>query len=166
MPQQPPPGVQPIVRAASRVVLLDDQDRILLFRWEDARLEAKSIWITPGGGLNPGESPEAGAKRELFEETGIDADPGACVWRRSHVFRFGEVWLEQRELYYLLRRERIDVRLDGLEAHERVAMTAHRLWSVDEIAASNELFAPRGLATLLPPLIRGDLPAQPIEIGA
>lgn len=28
-------------------------------------------WIQPGGHLRPGESPEAGAVREAFEETGI-----------------------------------------------------------------------------------------------
>lgn len=31
-------------------------------------------WTTPGGHLNPGESPEAGARRELREEAGIDAE--------------------------------------------------------------------------------------------
>jgi 8-oxo-dGTP pyrophosphatase MutT (NUDIX family) len=151
---------------ASRVVLLDARDRVLLFRWEDERSDATSIWITPGGGLNEDESPEAGARRELREETGIDAEPGVCVWRRSHTFRFGDVWLEQRELYYLVRRETIAVRLDGLEPHERVAMTEHRLWSVDEIAAARVWFAPRRLAELLRPLVRGELPAAPIEIGA
>jgi 8-oxo-dGTP pyrophosphatase MutT (NUDIX family) len=150
---------------ASRVILLDGRDRILLFRWEDARLDAKSIWITPGGGINQGETPGDAARRELFEETGINAQPEACVWRRSHIFRFGDTSIEQRELYYLIRRNTIDVRLDGLERHERVAMTEHRLWSADEIAASSEWFAPRRLAELLRSLIRGELPPQPIEIG-
>lgn len=30
-------------------------------------------WEIPGGGIEPGESPEAGARRELFEETGQTA---------------------------------------------------------------------------------------------
>ncbi len=166
MPQLPPPGLKPTVRMASRVILLDERDRILLFRWEDERLDTKSIWITPGGGVERGESPEAAARRELIEETGIDAEPGACVWRRSHTFRFGDAWIEQRELFYLVRRMRIEVRLDGLEPHERVAMTEHRLWAADAIAASSDWFAPRELASLLRPLLRGELPSQPIEIGA
>jgi 8-oxo-dGTP diphosphatase len=165
MPQEPPSGIEPTVRMASRVILLDGRDRILLFRWEDARLDAKSIWITPGGGIKQGETPGDAARRELFEETGINAQPEACVWRRSHTFRFGDTSIEQRELYYLIRRDTIDVRLDGLEPHERVAMTEHRLWSADEIAASGEWFAPRRLAELLRPLIRGEMPAAPIEIG-
>ena len=167
MPPQPPPGVEPQIRDAARVVLLDDRDRILLFLWEDERLlDARSVWITPGGGLNPDESPEAGARRELREETGIEAPLGPCVWSRRHTFRFGSGWLEQRERFYLVRVADIDVSTDGLEPHERIAMVEHRLWSVDDIAASNEWFAPRRLAELLPPIVRGDIPAEPIEIGA
>ena len=166
MPPQPPPGVRPIIRLAARVVLLDERDRILLFRWEEERLGPKLVWITPGGGLDEGESPEAGARRELREETGIDAEPGPCLWTRSHIFRFGDVWLEQRERFYLVRVATIDVNADGHEPHERIAMKEHRLWSAAEIAASSEWFAPRHLGDLLPPIIAGDLPADPIEIGA
>ena len=156
-----------MVRHAARVVLLDARDRILLFRWEDERLlDARSIWITPGGGLNPDESPEAGARRELREETGIEAPLGPCVWIRSHTFRFGTGWIEQRERFYVVRVANITVSTDGLEPEERIAMVEHRIWSVDDLAASNEWFAPRRLADLLPPLLSGDLPAEPIVIGA
>lgn len=156
-----------MVRHAARVVLLDARGRILLFRWEDERLlDARSIWITPGGGLNPDESPEAGARRELREETGIEAPLGPCVWIRSHTFRFGTGWIEQRERFYVVRVANITVSTDGLEPEERIAMVEHRIWSVDDLAASNEWFAPRRLADLLPPLLSGDLPAEPIEIGA
>ncbi len=165
MPPEPPPGVQPVVRIAARVVLLDERDRILLFRWEDDRLDARSVWITPGGGLNPGESPEDGARRELREETGIEAELGPCVWTRAHTFRFGDGWLEQRERFYLVRTPVIDVVTDGLEPEERIAMVEHRLWSVAEIAASAEWFAPRHLAALLAPLVRGEIPPRPIAIG-
>lgn len=167
MPPEPPPGVQPIVRTAARVVLLDESDRILLFRWEDARvLDARSVWITPGGGLNAGESAEDGARRELREETGIEAELGPCVWTRAHTFRFGDGWVEQRERYYLVRTSAIHVVTDGLEPHERLAMVEHRLWSVAEIAASSEWFAPRRLAELLTPLLRDEIPPQPVAIGA
>jgi len=34
-------------------------------------------WFLPGGHLERGERPAGAAARELFEETGIDVDPGA-----------------------------------------------------------------------------------------
>ena len=157
---------EPIARPAARVLLLDERDRLLLFRIESPQLKTRSIWITPGGGLNPDESPEAGARRELREETGIEAPLGPCVWIRSHTFRFGTGWIEQRERFYVVRVANITVSTDGLEPEERIAMVEHRIWSVDDLAASNEWFAPRRLADLLPPLLSGDLPAEPIEIGA
>lgn len=161
----PPPGVTPGVRHAARIVLLDERDRLLLFLWDDARLDVRRIWITPGGGLQPGESFEQAARRELWEETGIEAEPGPCVWLRRHAVRIGERWIEQRERYFLTRVPRIDVDRANHTALERAAMREHRLWSVDEIAASREWFAPRRLAELVPPLARGDLPAAPVDVG-
>ena len=64
------PG-EPVDRPTSRLVILDDADRILLFR---ATTEAAPdpFWLTPGGGVDPGETHEQAAHRELFEETGLD----------------------------------------------------------------------------------------------
>jgi len=162
---QPPPGVTPIVRHAARVVLLDKRDRLLLFLWDDARLDVRRVWITPGGGLQPGESFEQAARRELWEETGIEAGPGPCVWLRQHVVRIGDRWIEQRERYFLTRVSRIEVDRVHHTPLERAAMLEHRLWSADEIAASDERFAPRRLAELLPPLLRGELPPAPVDVG-
>ena len=33
-----------------------------------------SLWSLPGGRIEPGETPEAAAMRELFEETGVTAE--------------------------------------------------------------------------------------------
>jgi 8-oxo-dGTP pyrophosphatase MutT (NUDIX family) len=166
VPESPPPGVTPVVRASARVLLIDARDRVLLFLWDDERLAMRRIWITPGGGIRPGESPEAAARRELWEETGVHADPGPCVWTRRLVHRFGGHWLDARERFYVVRVEAADVVDDNWEPQERAFIGDHRWWSVSEIAASNEWFAPRRLATLLPPVLRGDHAAEPIEVGA
>ncbi|PSQ14886.1 NUDIX hydrolase [Halobacteriales archaeon QS_8_69_73] len=47
--------------------LAADDGRILLVRESDT-------WLLPGGRLEPGESPEAGAVREVREETGVDVE--------------------------------------------------------------------------------------------
>jgi hypothetical protein len=88
------------------------------------------------------------------------------VWERRHVFRFGGHWLEAHERLFVVRVQEAEVRSDNWEAHEHKAIAEHRLWSLDEIVASRELFVPRRLGELLPPLLRGEYPAAPIEIGA
>jgi 8-oxo-dGTP pyrophosphatase MutT (NUDIX family) len=42
------------------------------------------VWVFPGGAIDPGESPEQCAARELEEETGIDLgpDPQLTAWSR------------------------------------------------------------------------------------
>ncbi|OIJ65293.1 DNA mismatch repair protein MutT [Streptomyces mangrovisoli] len=45
-------------------------------------------WVPPGGRVEPGETPREGARRELFEETGVAArllaDPAAATIRSYH----------------------------------------------------------------------------------
>lgn len=64
------------VRFAARVILLNDNKVFLMQIAPTLAINPKNplkdpYWITPGGGLEIGESPEQAAKRELFEETGI-----------------------------------------------------------------------------------------------
>lgn len=53
------------------------------------------VWVLPGGGLDAGESPEQGAIREVFEETGFHAEvkrkvalylPVNKMTQRTHLF--------------------------------------------------------------------------------
>jgi 8-oxo-dGTP diphosphatase len=57
-------------RVAAYNVCLDDAARLLLCRLSDITLSPGS-WALPGGGIDFGEHPEAGALRELHEETGL-----------------------------------------------------------------------------------------------
>ena len=70
-PQLLPDGVQ--------VVVTDSEGRVLLQKREDFRL-----WSLPGGKIEPGETPEVAAVRELLEETGFAITLTRCVgfyWR-------------------------------------------------------------------------------------
>lgn len=55
-------------RPAAAIMLLNADDKVFVAQRIDSALEA---WQMPQGGLDPGEDPEAGALRELEEETGI-----------------------------------------------------------------------------------------------
>ncbi len=47
-------------------MILDDQDRLLLMKRSDS-----GCWGPPGGAVELGETVEAAARRETFEETGL-----------------------------------------------------------------------------------------------
>lgn len=59
-----------IEKFAAGVVVFDEDDRTLLLRRKPDDV-LPGIWDYPGGGLDSGEHPRAGALRELFEESGI-----------------------------------------------------------------------------------------------
>lgn len=61
-------GHRPLVVAIAAVVVLDDAGAVLLHRRGDG-----GRWSVPGGVVEPGESLEDVARRELGEETGLTA---------------------------------------------------------------------------------------------
>jgi len=148
------------------VLLLDSRDRILLMFFAPGE-SGRGVWITPGGGLEPGESFEDGAIRELWEETGLRVlELGPCVWHREHRFRFGGRLIEQKERFFIVRVDTHDLGDHlNLDEKEREEITDVRWWSADEIDASDAGFAPRALAELLRPLLTREIPEVPLVIG-
>ncbi|MBA2381531.1 MAG: NUDIX hydrolase [Chloroflexi bacterium] len=70
------PGIYGVIHfenLAAGVVVLDAEDRVLLVGQHRYTLDAYS-WEIPEGGVPAGESPLDGARRELLEETGVEAD--------------------------------------------------------------------------------------------
>ena len=154
-------------RAAARVLLLDGRDRLLLFLGVDpGRPEDGTWWFTPGGGLEPGELPDEGARRELAEETGLVAEIlDGPVWHRVAEFDFLGEHYRQSEVFYLARVDRHEVDTSGFQPLESSAIIDHRWWSLDELASTDDVVYPRALAAELRRILDEGLPAVPYEVA-
>lgn len=147
----------PTPRRAARVLLLDGRERLLLFHGSDPSSPAAGTWwFTPGGGLEPGETPREAAARELAEETGLVAGPdllGAPVHARTTYFSFGGADYAQTEDYYLLRVDAHEVDTTGPGAVVDLGVLGHRWWPVDELTTMSERLFPEELPELLGRLV-------------
>jgi 8-oxo-dGTP pyrophosphatase MutT (NUDIX family) len=162
-----PPEPEPIHRPTSRLLVIDPLARLLLLRVHEPRFETPVMWFTPGGGLDPGESYEQAAARELWEETGIAAPIGPCVWLRQHVVRFvrnGPI-MALDERYYVVRVDEAVATLTNGTEWERTAVTDFRWWALEDLRRLEEMYAPRCLLDVLPPILAGAYPSEPITIG-
>lgn len=160
----------PLHRPAVRALLMDPADgAVLLMRtrfpgWKRAR------WLTPGGGLDAGETPEEGLLREVFEETRLAIGPEAIVggplWTRRVRYEWRGVHYDQQEQFFLLHVPRFDPDPRGNPAeHETEALEAFGWWTAAAMVASDEQFIPRALARHLAPLQAGERPGALFDIG-
>ena len=98
-------------RPAAGVMLLNADNRVFVAQRIDSTFDA---WQMPQGGLDPGEDAQAGALRELEEETGISRDKVEIVARASRELRYdfppelsGKLWggkyAGQTQSWFLMR---------------------------------------------------------------
>jgi 8-oxo-dGTP pyrophosphatase MutT (NUDIX family) len=148
------------------VVLVDDDDeRILLVRFDFPG--QRPVWATVGGGLEPGETHEDAARRELLEEAGLEvAELGPPVWTRTHVFDMSIRWDGQTEVYFFLRTRSFEPRpTHTWQQLNAEGVTAIRWWTLAELEAADVLFAPRRLPALVRELLLHGPPAEPVDVG-
>jgi ADP-ribose pyrophosphatase YjhB (NUDIX family) len=154
------------VRRAARALIVDAEDRVLLFR---AELRGRQPWwFAPGGALDAGETYAAAVVREVMEETGLAIDIttlSSPVWLRDVAFLWEGVMERHVERYFVIRVDSHHVDTTGLEPSEAAMIRAHRWWTLDEIIKSDEAFAPADLWARLAPLLRGELPETPVVVG-
>ena len=155
-----------IRRRAIRAVLLTPEGRVLLMKLQDPA-SGRQVWLAPGGAVERGETAEAGLRRELVEETGLqDARVGPWLWTRTHEFAWNGRAICQREEFYLVETAQFEpTSANNPATGERLAFRGFRWWSVEDIRNTSEQFAPRRLADLLESLIRTGPPEEPFDAG-
>ena len=143
-------------RQAARVVLLNKSNEIFLIHSEDPIDPFKpSWWEIPGGGIGWGEDSATAASRELWEETGIQAEMGPVVWTQQVQFTFGPYFFDNDEKIHIAWCDGGEYRPKHLEALEAAAFIEARWWSVEELLSFDFQFYPKGSENSCPILLKG-----------
>jgi 8-oxo-dGTP pyrophosphatase MutT (NUDIX family) len=143
-------------RAVSRVLLYDASDRVLMFLQRGTSNGGPPRWITPGGGVDPGEDFAAAAIRETFEETGLELDAVPAPFleddfdpdQRWHVYDTG------RWAWYAIRVEQFEPSQAGWTDDERVDVVEWRWMTAEDLAGDEFECEPADL----PDLVRANVP--------
>ncbi|QYH36242.1 NUDIX hydrolase [Salinibacterium sp. M195] len=140
-----------VSRASSRVLLFDRDQRFLLFLTKAPDTSGIARWLTPGGGVDPGESHYEAAERELEEETGLVLSLlGGPVW--SHDF---DVEWDAADhdtghaVFYAATTDAFEPSDAQWTDDERVDVLEHRWWTIDELAATTDQFEPAELVSVI-----------------
>jgi 8-oxo-dGTP pyrophosphatase MutT (NUDIX family) len=150
------------LRQAVRALVVDEQHRIVLVRFEDA------LWAAPGGGIDTHEDDATALARELYEELGLELQQplGKPVWTRTHVFPMSR-WDGQIERFYFLRVPHFQLKpAMGHAALAAEGVGELRWWSLTDLQlAQDVVFAPRRLPQLVSELLASGPPRTPLDVG-
>ncbi len=149
-----PPSARPTERRhTARVLLVAPDGRVLLFEDSDPGLPGPpTFWITPGGGVDPGETVEQAAIREVAEETGLDLPTGALrgpIAHREVVHAYSDKIVEQGETFFAAEVGVFDVDVAGHTPEEQTTIVGHRWWTLDELRTTDATVWPTSVADLL-----------------
>ena len=142
-------------RETARIMLIDEENRIFLLKTHfDPEVGLPPRWLTPGGGIDSGESTLQAAVRELYEETGMTVSPevlGEPVLVASGRWDWadGLSYHTYTDTIYELKVQNFQPDTSGFTQDELRDILEYRWWTVEEILESQEPLAPHELRAWL-----------------
>ena len=138
-------------------MVFDAAGRVLLIRCLAMRRNGEfAFWLTPGGEIEPGETPSEAARRELREELGLEVVVVGPVYTEANRFEHQEEMRQNVDFYFTARGAVETPVLRGVTADEIALMKEIRWWTTEEVEA-----ALAGGARIFP----ADLAARMREFG-
>lgn len=150
-----------IIRRTSRIVLVSPRDSFLLMMTKAPDSSGFSRWITPGGGVDPGETHFEAAQRELFEETGQSlAVSPKPVWRCEFDVSWDQATHNRgyAEYFVAWARDEFEPSSEFWTREEHVDITQSQWWTLDELAATPDPFEPLSLPGVFSSVLSGPRP--------
>jgi 8-oxo-dGTP pyrophosphatase MutT (NUDIX family) len=141
-------------RPTARVVLHNPFGEVfMLLTHFDPEVGLPPRWLTPGGGIDEGESALDAAVRELREETGLVVAPdklGEPLWQTSGRWDWSDGnFHTYTDTFFQLRVEGLNLDVSGWTQDEIRDVLEYRWWHPAELLQSGESVAPHGLAEFL-----------------
>jgi 8-oxo-dGTP pyrophosphatase MutT (NUDIX family) len=141
----------PEQRRSARLVLLDEEGCVLLFK--HLRKDGSAFWALPGGGAELGETFEQAALREAEEELGLKGFAVNFLWKGWADFVYVDTPVRQHECFFLLHAQMRELSTEVRKMDEDEGIIEMRWWSTSAIASTSEPVFPEGLAAELNKLI-------------
>ncbi|MFT4676817.1 MAG: 8-oxo-dGTP pyrophosphatase MutT (NUDIX family) [Patiriisocius sp.] len=150
--------MKPIIRHAARAVLYTPDNAVLLLKMNLPWIPG-GAWTLPGGGIDPGESAENCARREVFEETGFTINGKIePIWHTTINFVFQNKPRESHEQYFLARVPQFEPTMENMLDYERSWAMGFKWWSTKEMLATKDHFSPRQMPGLMGEMSEGFMP--------
>lgn len=161
------------IRESIKLLLFNENNELLLMCADDPKTTTPEgkyhgrFWFPIGGQIEPGESLEQAAIRELFEETGItkeEIELGPIVWFGECQLVLSGVLTYLKQQFMIARTVQNNVSLANLTQDEQAIVQKTAWFSLEQILSSDEIIYPVPLLEHLPDIVAGKYPEQPIEI--